>query len=86
MKLSTLPTDVLNIIYNNQMVDHLTVSSLSRESRQLVQQNVNKLRMIRYNTTVSQYDLLQEFCTYIPVFNLTTIYFDNREWYIELED
>jgi|APSaa5957512493_1039668.scaffolds.fasta_scaffold46225_2 hypothetical protein len=86
MKLSTLPTDVLSVIYNNNMVDHLTVSSLSRESRQLVQQNVNKLKMIRYNTTVNQFNLLQEFCTYIPVFNLTTIYFDNNEWYIELDN
>ena len=68
------------------MVDHLTVSILSRESRKLVQQKVNKLKIIRYNTTINQFNLLEEFCINVPTYNLTTIYFENNEWYVELEN
>jgi hypothetical protein len=84
MQFQNIPSDILYSIYNDRLVDQNIISSISKESNKLVEDKVKQLKLIQFNTTVHQYDLLQELCNYVPLYDLTAIYFDNKEFYIDL--
>jgi|TARA_B110000114_G_scaffold158414_1_gene173643 hypothetical protein len=83
MNLSNLPSDVLNKIFNHKKLNQTIIELINVESFLLTHKKAMLLKSIAYYTAINEYNMLEELCMYIPLFDCTTVYFDQKEWYID---
>ena len=77
--------DVLNLILNQQHLNQNLLASVSKSVYNIVMSRANMFINIKILTLNNELNLLKELCLCIPAYNATTIYYNNTEWYLQLD-